>query len=132
VKIKSFTDLTVWQKAHELALLVYTLTEKFPRSEQFGVVSQLRRSPASVPANIAEGFGRRTTRELLRSLQIASGELEETRYFMILSRDLQRISAEDFARVNANCDSVGQLIHALERSLKRVLSANHKSQITSH
>ena len=118
VKINRFPDLTVWQRAHELALETYRLTEKFPRSEQFGVVSQLRRSSTSVPANIAEGFGRRTTKELLRCLQISRGELEETRYFLILSRDLGYVPREMFEMLNASCDSVAQLINALGRSLK--------------
>jgi len=118
VKINRFSDLTVWQRAHELTLETYRLTEKFPRSEQFGIVSQLRRAAASVAANIAEGFGRRTTKELLRCLQISRGELEETQYFFILSRDLGHISASEFENMNARCDSVGQLINALGRSLK--------------
>jgi len=88
VKIKSFTELTVWRRSHELSLAVYKLTAGFPRSEMFGMTSQLRRASASVAANIAQGFGRRTTRELLRSLQIVAGEMEETRYFLILGRDL--------------------------------------------
>jgi four helix bundle protein len=123
VKINRFSDLTVWQKAHELTLATYKLTEKFPRSEQYGIVSQLRRSAASVSANIAEGFGRRTTRELMRCLQISRGELEETRYFLILSRDLGHISPGEFESMNGRCDSVGQLINALGRSLKNRLSA---------
>ena len=118
VKINRFSDLTVWQRAHELTLETYRLTEKFPRSEQFGIVSQLRRSSASVAANIVEGFGRRTTKELLRCLQISRGELEETRYFFMLCRDLGHISAIEFENLNARCDSVGQLINALGRSLK--------------
>jgi four helix bundle protein len=126
MKINRFSDLTVWQKAHELTLATYRLTEKFPRSEQYGIVSQLRRSSASVSANIAEGFGRRTTKELLRCLQISRGELEETRYFLILSRDLQHISSNDFENMNGQCDSVGQLINALGRSLKNHLSAAEK------
>jgi four helix bundle protein len=121
VKINRFTDLTVWQRAHELTLGAYRLTEQFPRSEQFGIVSQLRRSAASVSANIAEGFGRRTTKELLRCLQISRGELEETRYFLILRRDLGYIQAERFESMNSLCDSVGQLINALGRSLKERL-----------
>jgi len=121
VKINRFSDLTVWQRAHELTLETYRLTEKFPRSEQFGIISQLRRSAASVSANIAEGFGRRTTKELLRCLHISRGELEETRYFLILSRDLGYIVAEEFEGMNARCDSVGQLINALGRSLKNRL-----------
>jgi four helix bundle protein len=121
VKINRFTDLTVWQKAHELTLETYRLTEKFPHSERFGIVSQLRRSAASVSANIAEGFGRRTTKELLRCLQISRGELEDTWYFLILSRDLGYISTDLFTSMNALCDSVGQLINALGRSLKERL-----------
>ena len=121
MKINRFSDLTVWQKAHELTLATYRLTEKFPRSEQYGIVSQLRRSAASVSANIAEGFGRRTTKELLRCLQISRGELEETRYFLILSRDLHHISPAEFESMNSRCDSVGQLINALGRSLKNRL-----------
>jgi four helix bundle protein len=123
VKINRFSDLTVWQKAHELTLEIYRLTEKFPRSEHFGIISQMRRAAASVSANIAEGFGRRTTNELLRCLQISRGELEETRYFLILSRDLGYISAADFGSMNDRCDSVGQLINALGRSLKNRLHA---------
>jgi four helix bundle protein len=118
VKIKSFTELTVWQRADELSLMIYRLTAGFPRSELFGIVSQLRRASASVAANIAEGFGRRSTRELLRSLQISAGELAETRYFLILSRDLGYLAATGFERSNELCDSVGQLINALARSLK--------------
>jgi four helix bundle protein len=98
VKISSFTELTAWKRAHELVLLVYRLTARFPRSELFGMVSQLRRAAASVPANVAAGFGRRTTKELLRSLQIAAGELEETRYFLIVSRDLGYVAARVLKR----------------------------------
>ena len=83
------------------------------------MVSQLRRASASVPANIAQGFGRRTTRELLRSLQISAGEMEEVRYFLILSRDLGYIEVLKFEAASVLCDSVGQLINALGRSLKQ-------------
>jgi four helix bundle protein len=119
VKIKSFTELIVWQKAHELSLLIYKLTARFPRREMFGIVSQSRRAAASVPANIAEGFGRRTTREMLRSLQIAAGELEEVRYFMILGRDLGYVEQVAFGDSMKLCDSVAQLINAMGRSLRQ-------------
>jgi four helix bundle protein len=98
--------------------MVYKLTQNFPRSEMFGIVSQLRRASASVAANIAQGFGRRTTRELLRSLQISAGELAETRYFLILSRDLGYLPAAAFQKAGELCDSTGQLINALARSLR--------------
>jgi four helix bundle protein len=118
VKIKSFTDLTVWQRKHGLSLFVCKATGSFPRAEMYGIVSQLRRASASVAANIAQGFGRRTTREVLRSLQILAGELEETRYFLILSPDLGYLAVATFEKAAAMCDSVGQVINALGRSLK--------------
>ena len=130
--IKSYRGLQVWQKAHELVLLVFTVTDRFPRADQFGIVSQVRRSASSVAANIAEGFGRGTTREFLRSLQIARGELEETRYFMLLSCDLGKISKEENARIDAVCDSTGRLINALGRSLRNKIGAKCQSPITSH
>ncbi|MFQ5664659.1 MAG: four helix bundle protein [Terriglobia bacterium] len=78
----------MWQKAHELTPLIYRLTKSFPPEEQSGLVSQLRRASSAVAANIAEGFGRRTTKELLRSLRIANGEAAGTRYVSRLGRDL--------------------------------------------
>lgn len=87
-------------------------------------------------ANIAEGYGRGTTKELLRSLQISRGELEETRCFMRLALDLCRIKPADFENVNSLCDSVAQLINALGRALKVRLNGigsrvtNHKSRVT--
>jgi four helix bundle protein len=130
VKLKSYRELEVWQKAHELVLLVFRLTEGFPRSDQYGIVSQVRRSASSVAANIAEGFGRGTTRELLHSLQIARGELEETRYFMLLSRDLGKISREEFGGLDAKCDSTGRLINALGKSLRGRLERKQQSPVT--
>jgi len=112
--------------------MIFRLTEDFPRSDQFGIVAQVRRSSASVTANIAEGFGRGTTRELLRSLQISRGELEETRYFMLLSLDLGRIKRTDFETVNTLCDSVGQLVNALGRTLKTRLARLEETRVTSH
>jgi four helix bundle protein len=132
VKIRSFRELTVWQRAHQLVLKVFRLTEKFPRSDQFGIVAQVRRSSSSVAANLAEGFGRGTTRELLRSLQIARGELEETRYFMLLGGDLGCITKEEFEDLNLHCDSVGQLINALGRSLRGKLMEGSSSRVTNH
>ena len=132
MKVKSFEDLTVWQEAHKLTLEVYKSTAKFPGSEKYGVVSQLRRCSSSVPANIAEGFGRATTRELLRCLQIARGELEETRYFILLSRDLGYVTSEDCESIAQHCNSIGRLINALGSSLKRRLALGGESPVTNH
>ena len=132
MKVKSFEDLTVWREAHRLTLEIYKLTTRFPGAEKYGIVSQLRRSSSAVPANIAEGFGRATTRELLRCLQIARGELEETRYFVLLSRDLGYVTAQDYESVGEHCNSVGRLINALGSSLKRRLGSGGESPVTNH
>jgi four helix bundle protein len=132
VKVKSFEDLTVWQEAHKLTLEVYKMTARFPGAEKYGIVSQLRRCSSAVPANIAEGFGRATTRELRRCLQIARGEIEETRYFVLLSRDLGYISPQEWEKMRQNCESVARLINALGSSLKRRLGRGPESPVTSH
>lgn len=132
MKIKSFEDLEVWRKAHELTLLIYRLTRAFPPDERFGLISQLRRASSSVAANIAEGYGRQTTKELLRSLRIANGEAEETRYFSLLSKDLSYMNAQEFDTVNQWCQSVSQLLSALGRSLQASAArvSSHESRVT--
>ena len=85
---EDFEDLVVWQKAHKLVLAVYRFSSCLPKSEEYGLVSQLTRSAVSVPANIAEGFKKRTKPEKLRYYNIAQGSLEECRYYLVLVRDL--------------------------------------------
>jgi four helix bundle protein len=85
---KCFMDLLVWQKAHRLVLDIYRYSDGFPRKEIYGLTSQFRRAAVSVPANIAEGYKRRTRQEKIRFLNIAQGSLEECRYYLILSNDL--------------------------------------------
>lgn len=130
--LKSFEELEVWQKAHMLTLEIYRATDVFPDRERFGVVSQIRRSAASIPANIAEGFGRRTTRELLQSLAIANGSLEETRYFLLLSRDLGYLKPDHYERLRQQSHSVAQMLAALARSLRNRSSGSHGARATGH
>ncbi len=78
----------VWQRAHEFVLAVYRYTESFPEREKYGLAHQLRRAAVSIPANIAEGFGKRSAAEKARFLNIAEGSVEECRYYLILSQDL--------------------------------------------
>src|SRR5215469_2409911 len=85
---RSFRDLRVWQKAHQLVLAVYRYSESFPEGEKYGLAHQLRRAAVSIPANIAEGFGKRSQAEKARFLNIAEGSVEECRYYLILSQDL--------------------------------------------
>ena len=86
---KTFEELIVWQKAHGLVLSDYRMTGEFPKSELYGLTSQMHRAAVSIPANIAEGFGRRGSVEKARFYNIAHSSLEEVRYYLILSRDLE-------------------------------------------
>lgn len=76
-KIKSFTDLTVWKEAHELVLLIYSLTKDFPKEELFGLVTQIRRAVVSITSNIAEGFSRNSYKEKAQFYAMALGSLTE-------------------------------------------------------
>lgn len=85
---RNFQDLIVWQKAHDLVLEIYRLSSVFPKEEMYGLTSQLRRAAVSVPANIADGFKKRGKSDKVRFLNIAQGSLEETRYYLVLTKDL--------------------------------------------
>lgn len=85
---KTFQDLIVWQKAHAFVLAIYRFSENFPKTETYGLTSQLRRAAVSIPANIAEGFKKSGKADKVRFMNIAQGSLEECRYYLILARDL--------------------------------------------
>ena len=85
---KTFQDLIVWQKSHQFVLSIYKITKQFPSDERFGLISQIRRAAVSIPANIVEGFTKRTNADKVRYYNIAKGSIEEIRYYLILSRDL--------------------------------------------
>ena len=85
---KTFKDLLVWQKAHQLTIAVYRLTARFPKQETYGLSCQMQRASVPVVANIAEGLKRRGSADKARLLNIAQGSLEESRYYLILAEDL--------------------------------------------
>ena len=91
---KSFKDLAIWQKSHAAVLEVYKLTRQLPKEELFGLVSQMRRSAVSVPANIAEGFKRKGKADKARHMNIAQASLEELRYYFILCADLSYLAPD--------------------------------------
>jgi four helix bundle protein len=103
-----FTDLIVWQKAHAFTLGLYTHTTAFPKTEQFGLVQQFRRAAVSVPANIAEGYRRRTKPEKMRFFNISQSSLEECRYYLILARDL---NYGHFPELESILDEVAKLLN---------------------
>ena len=111
---QSFRDLVVWQKAHEFVLAVYGLTESFPDREKFGLSHQMRRAAVSIPANIAEGFGKRSQAEKARFLNIAEGSLEECRYYLILAQDLGYSQTESLM---AKLEEASRLLNAYARAI---------------
>jgi len=96
--VKDFRKQKVWQKAHDLALEVYRVTEAFPKREVFGLTSQIRRAGVSIPANIAEGCGQDTDADFARFLQIAMGSASELEYHLLLAHDLGFVSDPDYER----------------------------------
>ena len=116
---KGFRKLIVWQRAHQLALLTYKLTENFPKAEIYGLTSQLRRAAVSVAANIAEGYGYGRRGQTGRYLDIAQGSLSEVEYYLILSLDLKYINDQDYENGESLRAETGFLLHRLGESLKR-------------
>ena len=117
MKVNGFEDLLVWKKAHALTLAVYQETKSFPREEQYGLVSQLRRAVVSIPANIAEGYKRRSRKDYARFVNISHGSLEECKYYFILSRDLFYFLTQTAERLIADADEVGRMLYGLHKAL---------------
>lgn len=111
-----FTGLLVWQKAHAFVLEVYRTSATFPRSEIFGLTAQIRRSSLSVPANIAEGT-KKSRSDFRRYLKIAEGSLEETKYYLIVARDLGYIDKAKYLELSTKANEIGFLLHRLHSSL---------------
>ena len=116
---KAFRKLLVWQKAHQLVLLVYGWVGKFPKHEIFGLTSQLRRAAVSVPANAAEGYGAGSSGQFGRYLNISQGSLAEVEYYLILAQDLPYISSEDNRQAEALRSEVGFLLSRLIAKVRK-------------
>lgn len=114
-KARTFTDLIVWQKAHKFVLAAYRLSEKFPKSEIYGLTSQLRRAAISIPANIAEGFRKRSKPEKNYFLGIAQSSLEECRYYLILINDLKYGNTEEYS---AQLEEVSKILMAYSNAVR--------------
>lgn len=116
---KGFRKLLVWQKAHKWVLLIYSLTEKFPRHEMFGLTSQVRRAAVSVAANMAEGYAAGGKGQFGRYLNIAQGSLAEVEYYLILALDLKYITQTEYEQSESLRAETGFLLHRLLESLHR-------------
>jgi four helix bundle protein len=117
-KIESWHDLIVWQKAHATVLDVYRHTKNFPPEERYGLTSQLCRAAVSIPTNIAEGKGRGSLAEFRQFLVIARGSIEETRYLLLLAKDLGFLPMESQNSLESIYTEISKMTNALLRSLK--------------
>jgi four helix bundle protein len=116
--MKDFKKQKVWQKSHQLTLDIYKITKSFPKSEIYGLTSQIRRSCASIPANIAEGCGRNSEADFSRFLQMAMGSATELEYHLLLSHDLGIIKDADFESLYEETIEIKQMLTAFIKKLK--------------
>ncbi len=116
--MKDFRKLNVWEKAHSLVIEVYRVTNNFPKSETFGLTSQIRRASASIPANIAEGCGRDGEADLARFLQIAFGSASELEYHLILARDLKMLDENSYINLVNRVIEVKRMLTSLIQKLR--------------
>ena len=114
---KNFTDLIVWQKAHEFVLETYKVTRDFPMEERFALCTQFQRAAVSIPANIAEGYKKLSKADKLRFLNISQGSLEECRYYIILSRDLSYINNNTYNELIGSLEETSKLLNSYIRGV---------------
>jgi len=127
MRTRHFRELIVWQKSMQLARSIYLLTESFPRSEQFGLISQMRRSAVSVPSNIAEGHGRLTDKGFLVFLAQARGSLYELQTQVELSADMGFCTTEAASGPECDCVEAAKILNGLMRSLRKSNDSDQKT-----
>ena len=116
--MQSFQNLRVWEKAHALTLDIYKSSQVFPRTEQYGLTSQMRRASSSIGANSAEGVCRKGDNEFGRFLQMAMGSASELEYHLLLARDLEMLQSADFQRLCGEVIEVKRMLASLIHKLK--------------
>ncbi len=114
----NFTDLKIWQLAHQLTIQIYKHTTTFPKSELFGITSQIRRSSSSISANIAEGFGRKGKNEFVQYLYQAKGSLLETQNFIFLARDLKFLNSHSSIDLLNKYTQLAKMLNSFITSIK--------------
>jgi|SRR5208283_523382 len=116
--MRNYEDLEVWQKSHSLTMRLYRVTERFPRSELFGLTSQIRRASGSIGANLAEGCGRWGDGELARFVQISMGSASELQNHLRLAKDLGFLTADEHTNVIKSLQRIRQMLTAFLQALK--------------
>ena len=116
----AYENLEVWQLSHDLAVKVYQVTSRFPDSEKYGLVSQIRRAAVAIPTNVVEGNARSHRREYVQFCHIARASAVEVRYLLRLSSDLGFLSREHFGVLDEGYDRISKMLHGLVKSLVMV------------
>ena len=116
--MRDFYKLTMWQRSHKLTLDIYTATNSFPKEEMFGLKSQIRRACSSIPTNIVEGCGRNSNQDFARFLYIAVGSAAETEYELLLAKDLNYISTEQYNILVEETVAIRKMILTFINTLK--------------
>jgi four helix bundle protein len=116
--VRNYRELIAWQKAMDLVEAVYKVTVSFPKEELYGLTSQVRRAAVSIPANIAEGQGRKSSREFLHFLSIAHGSLRETETHVLIAQRLHYCTDNTANSLLAQAAEVGRLVNGLTNSLE--------------
>lgn len=116
--MREFKKLEIWKESHELALEIYLKTKSFPKEELYGITSQLRRSGVSIPTNIAEGCGRASQQELKRFCDISMGSASEVEYLLLLSKELDFISIDEYHKINERLIVLKKRLNAFIQKLK--------------
>ena len=112
-------NLDVWKKSIDFVVAVYKATEDFPRDERFGLTSQLRRAAVSIPANIAEGAGRKSVKEFAHFLSNSQGSASEVETELLIARKLSYVGVRDYAKLSAALDEIGRMLTGLCQHLQR-------------
>jgi four helix bundle protein len=116
--LRNYKDLKVWQKAYQLCVEIYKVTRSFPHEERYGLTSQIRRASVSIPSNIAEGYGRKTTQEYIQALYIAYGSNCELETQIQLADDLSYIEAQISKKLQNDIGDIERMLKALIKSLE--------------
>lgn len=116
--IISFRDLIVWQKSHAFVLEIYRISSSFPKEETYALTNQLRRAAVSIPANIAEGFSKKTLPNKLNYISHSEGSLQEVKYYLILAKDLNYINIATFENTIISCDEIGKLLNGYAKTIR--------------
>lgn len=116
--MKTYKELTVWQKSFKLTLEIYKTTKRFPKSELYGLTSQMRRSATAIPSNIAEGYCRRHRKEYIRFLSIAFASGAELETQLLLAEKLRYLVKEEFSRLNSLLTEVMKMLNVLLNRLE--------------